>query len=91
METNQNDRQRPKAMNGQQIEMMIQQHDGIKWPCLCGESRAKESDLLCAACWGKIPEAKRKGFGRLDRCTEEHALAAEQILRIAKRNLPENK
>lgn len=74
-------------MNDQQIEMMIQKHDGIKWPCLCGNARAKEAELLCRECWDNIPQSKREGFGRLDSTTEEYMLAAEQILRIAQRNL----
>ena len=78
-------------MNNQQIELIIQKHNGIKWPCICGSARAKESELLCEECWGRIPQAKRDGFRRLESDLMEHALehqaAAEQILRIAERNL----
>jgi hypothetical protein len=77
-------------MNDQQIELLIQQIDGIKWPCVCGKPRSKEADLLCGECWDKIPARKLQGFIRLDEDTEEHRLVAEQLLRLAQRNLSQN-
>jgi hypothetical protein len=78
------------GLSDEQIEMLIQEVDGHKWPCVCGKPRSKEADLLCGECWDKIPVAKLQGFIRLDSDTEEHRLAAEQILRIAQRNLGQN-
>ena len=68
------------------LELLAQENLKF-WPCVCGDYRPTERDLLCWNCWVKIPEAKRRGLGFLDKDTEEYRLACEQILRIANRNL----
>lgn len=68
----------------------IAQQTLANWPCMCGKARPTESELLCPDCWNNIPAPKRDGLQRLDRSTEEHRMACEQILRIARRNLENN-
>lgn len=77
------------SVTPEEIEMMIQEVDGIKWPCVCGKPRIQERDLLCGECWEKIPAEKRRGVRFLDRDSEEYHKACEQILRIANKNLTE--
>lgn len=74
------------TLSNKTIERIAQQ-TLANWPCLCGGQRPTESDLLCPKCWSRIPQPKREGLLRLDRSTEEHRMACEQILRIARRNL----
>lgn len=74
-------------MSPEEIELLLQEVDGHKWPCLCGGRRIQEIDLLCSDCWEAIPAAKRHGYSGLDRNSEESHMAAEQILRIAQHNL----
>lgn len=75
-------------------ELLIQKtsdKQGVKWPCVCRVNpREKEGDLLCSDCWAGIPLAKREGLARLranDDDIVEYTMAAEQILRIAEKNL----
>ena len=81
-------------ISSEEIELLIQEIDGIKWPCICGKARVQERDLLCGDCWDQIPQAKRTGFKQLEADVKNTAvechMAAEQILRLAQRNLGQN-